>query len=105
MRLYDRLFTDPAPDRGDADFLNFLNPDSLSVVDNARLEAGLAEARPEDRFQFERLGYFVADRFEHGNGRLVFNRTIGLRDVWVGRVSAGKVSAGKAAKDAQGNSP
>lgn len=105
VRLYDRLFTDPAPDRGDADFLNFLNPDSLSVVDNARLEAGLAEARPEDRFQFERLGYFVADRFEHGNGRLVFNRTIGLRDVWAGRVSAGKVSADKAAKDARGNSP
>ena len=95
LRLYDRLFTDPAPDRGGVDFLRFLNPDSLTVVDNARLEAGLAAARPEDRFQFEREGYFVADRFEHGNGHLVFNRTIGLRDVWAGKVS----------KAARGNSP
>jgi glutaminyl-tRNA synthetase len=87
VRLYDRLFTDPAPDRGGANFLEFLNPDSLRVIEGALVEPGLAQATPEDRFQFEREGYFVADRFEHMAERPVFNRTIGLRDVWAGKGS------------------
>jgi glutaminyl-tRNA synthetase len=85
VRLYDRLFSDPSPDRGGADFMNFLNPESLGVVEGAMLEAGAAQAAPETRFQFEREGYFVADRAEHRPGAPVFNRTIGLRDVWAGQ--------------------
>ena len=88
VRLYDRLFTDPAPDRGNADFMDFLNPDSLTVIEEARVEPGLADAAPEDRFQFEREGYFVADRFDHTPERPVFNETIGLRDVWAAKGGA-----------------
>ncbi len=82
VRLYDRLFRDPQPDAGGKDFLALLNPDSLRVV-QAYLEPSTARASPEQRFQFERLGYFVADRGDHGPGRPVFNRTTGLRDSWV----------------------
>lgn len=82
VRLYDRLFLHPAPDSGSADFMMQLNPDSLRVVDGAIVEPSLADAAPETRFQFEREGYFVADRFEHGAETAVFNLTIGLRDVW-----------------------
>ena len=85
VRLYDRQFSDPAPDRGGADFMALLNPDSLRVVEGALVEPSLAAAAPEDRFQFEREGYFVADRFEHSAGAPVFNETIGLRDVWAGK--------------------
>lgn len=85
VRLYDRLFTDPAPDRGGADHLTYLNHDSLEIVENARVEPGLANAAPEQRFQFEREGYFVADRFEHSAEQPVFNMTIGLRDTWENR--------------------
>src|SRR5574337_1176906 len=72
VRLYDRLFTDAQPDAGGKDFLALLNPDSLKVV-SAYVEPSLAAARPDDKFQFERFGYFVADREEHGPGKLVFN--------------------------------
>jgi glutaminyl-tRNA synthetase len=82
LRLYDRLFSDPAPDRGGADFMAFLNPQSLTVIENALVEPSLAQAAPEDRFQFEREGYFVADRREHRTEAPIFNQTIGLRDVW-----------------------
>ncbi|MEO1079016.1 MAG: glutamine--tRNA ligase/YqeY domain fusion protein [Pseudomonadota bacterium] len=85
VRMYDRLFTDAAPDQGDADFTSLLNPESLLMIDDARIEAPLASASPEDRFQFEREGYFVADRFEHTPESPVFNQTIGLRDVWAGK--------------------
>jgi len=85
VRLYDRLFTDPAPDRGGADFHEFLNPESLTVIEDALVEPSLADATPEARFQFEREGYFVADRFEHSAEAPVFNQTIGLRDVWASR--------------------
>ncbi len=81
VRLYDRLFTDPQPDAGGKDYLQLLNPDSLKVA-SAWVEPALAGAQPEDRFQFERFGYFVADRHDHGNGRLVFNRITGLKDSW-----------------------
>jgi glutaminyl-tRNA synthetase len=82
VRLYDRLFSHEAPDKGDNDFLAHLNPDSLTVISEAWIEPALAEAVPEQGFQFERVGYFVADRYDHTPGKPVFNRTIGLRDSW-----------------------
>ncbi len=88
VRLYDRLFTEPRPDavRGEdgqyLDFQQFLNPESLRVV-QGWVEACVANAAPETRYQFERLGYFVTDRYEHQPGsRVVFNRTVGLKDSW-----------------------
>ena len=79
VRLYDRLFTVANPGAGDADFLAQLNPASVGVLP-AMLEPGLSAARPEDRFQFERHGYFVADRVESRPGAPVFNRAVTLRD-------------------------
>ena len=79
VRLYDSLFTESRPWELD-DYKSALNPDSLVVIEHARVEPSLAQAQPEDRFQFEREGYFVADRFEHSSEKLVFNRTIGLKD-------------------------
>ncbi len=81
VRLYDRLFTDAAPDRGDVDFKTFINPQALQVV-QAVIEPSLAAARPEERFQFEREGYFCADLADSQPGRPVFNLTVGLRDSW-----------------------
>ncbi|PQA43672.1 glutamine--tRNA ligase [Amnimonas aquatica] len=82
IRLYDRLFSDPAPDRGDADFKSCINPDSLRVLAEARVEPSLAAAVAEERFQFEREGYFCVDLKDSTPQRLVFNRTVGLRDSW-----------------------
>ena len=81
VRLYDRLFTDPQPDAGGKDFLTLLNPESLKVV-TAYVEPSLANAQPDDKFQFERFGYFVADRKDHTPGKPVFNRATGLKDSW-----------------------
>ena len=81
VRLYDRLFTDPTPDsHKDRDFMEFLNPDSLKVV-TGFLEPSLASAKPGDRFQFQRLGYFNVDT-DSTPEKLVFNRTVTLRDTW-----------------------
>jgi glutaminyl-tRNA synthetase len=83
VRLYDRLFNVAEPAAQD-DFLKVVNPNSLETV-TAKLEASLATAKPEDRFQFERLGYFTLDREspEAGSGsKLIFNRTITLKDTW-----------------------
>ncbi len=87
VRLYDRLFNVADPD-ADGKFLEHVNPRSLEVV-TARLEASLAGAQPDDRFQFERLGYFALDPKDSNVGpsladapRLVFNRTISLKDTW-----------------------
>ena len=81
-RSYDRLFTVEDPSKaGNMD--DVINPTSL-VVGQAIVETSLASADPEDRFQFEREGYFVADRFDHTSDKPVFNRVIGLRDTWAG---------------------
>jgi glutaminyl-tRNA synthetase len=81
VRLYDRLFAVPHPDTGDKDFLEELNPDSLRIA-TAYAEPSLAAAVPDDKFQFERHGYFVADRHDHAAGRPVFNRVAGMKDSW-----------------------
>ncbi|KRI01459.1 glutamine--tRNA ligase [Curvibacter sp. PAE-UM] len=81
VRLYDRLFTEAQPDAGGKDFLASLNPDSLKTV-TAYVEPSLAQATVDDKFQFERHGYFVADRLDHGKGKPVFNRVTGLKDSW-----------------------
>ncbi len=82
VRLYDRLFSDAAPDRGDADFKSFINAASLEVLSQARVEPSLATAVAGDRFQFEREGYFCVDAIDSVAGKLVFNRTVGLKDSW-----------------------
>ncbi|HEX5464957.1 MAG TPA: glutamine--tRNA ligase, partial [Burkholderiales bacterium] len=81
VRLYDRLFTVPQPDAADRDYKEFLNPDSKHAI-HAYIEPALAQAQPEERFQFERHGYFVADLKDTAAGRPVFNRTVTLRDSW-----------------------
>ena len=81
IRLYDRLFKEAHPGEGDKDFLDDINPDSVQTI-TAQLEASLQEAKPEDIFQFERHGYFVADRKDSVVGKPVFNRTVTLRDAW-----------------------
>lgn len=81
VRLYDRLFNVANPASQD-DFLQAVNPDCFEVIKDARVELSLADAKPEEVFQFEREGYFCADRYEHHSGELVFNRTVTLRDSW-----------------------
>ncbi len=81
IRLYDRLFTQPYPDAGEQDFKTYLNPDSKKIV-MAYLEPSLFEAQPEQIFQFERHGYFIADRVDTSPGKPVFNRAVTLRDTW-----------------------
>jgi glutaminyl-tRNA synthetase len=81
VRLYDRLFAVPNPGAGERDFLLDINPDSVRVI-QAQLEPALKDAAPEARFQFERHGYFVADRLDSKQGQPVFNRTVTLRDSW-----------------------
>ena len=86
VRIYDRLFNVEAPEKlgGDDEFLQAVNPDSHSEIVDAIAEPSLAQASPETVFQFEREGYFVADRynFDAASGQLIFNKTIGLRDSW-----------------------
>lgn len=82
IRLYDRLFNDEDPaGHKDANFKSFFNSDSLRILSNCKLEPGLGEAKPEDRFQFQRKGYFCVDKYSKP-GHLVFNRTVTLRDSW-----------------------
>jgi len=83
VRLYDRLFSDPAPDgHKDKDFMEFINPDSLEVLRNCKLEPSLKEAKEGDRFQFQRMGYFCVDSKYSKEGAPVFNRTVSLKDTW-----------------------
>jgi glutaminyl-tRNA synthetase len=83
IRLYDRLFTVAEPDADKAhDFCEYLNPQSLTVV-QGWVESAVHDAAPETKYQFERLGYFCADRRDHqAGGKLVFNRTVTLKDSW-----------------------
>jgi len=81
VRLYDRLCSVPEPGAGKGDFLADLNPDSLRTLTGCRVEPRLASARPGERFQLEREGYFVADQ-DSRPGKLVLNLTVGLRDTW-----------------------
>ena len=80
VRLYDNLFADEAPDAGDKDFLDCLNPNSLEVLEGCKLEASLAGAQPSDRFQFLRLGYFCADSMYYRPGALDFIRSVSLKE-------------------------
>jgi glutaminyl-tRNA synthetase len=86
-RLYDRLFTEAEPDKNGRDFKSVLNPKSLEVV-TAKCEPSLNDAKPELRYQFERLAYFALDR-DSTSGKLVFNRTITLRDTWAKEAQKG----------------
>ncbi len=81
VRLYDRLFSDAQPDASGKDFFSCLNPNSLKVI-QAVVEPSLAKAPAGQSFQFERHGYFVADRLDHQAGRPTFNRAVGLKDSW-----------------------
>ena len=82
VRLYDRLFSVEAPDKGDGNFLDNINSESFAELTGCWVEPGLVNAEPETSFQFEREGYFVADRHDHSADKPVFNKTIGLRDTW-----------------------
>jgi len=82
VRVYDRLFTKANPDQGDGDWKEYLNADSKEILTDCFVEPALSKVNPEDHFQFERLGYFCADRYECQPDSLVFNRTVTLRDTW-----------------------
>jgi glutaminyl-tRNA synthetase len=83
VRLYDRLFNDEDPaGHKDKDFKEFINPESLHVLTNCKLEPSLKDAEPESKYQFQRLGYFCVDRRDSKSGNLVFNRTVPLKDSW-----------------------
>jgi len=84
VRIYDRLFNEPEPDSNqhDKDWKEFINPDSIEILDNAKLESSLSKAKAGDQFQFERLGYFNVDAKDSKEGKPIFNRTITLRDSW-----------------------
>ncbi|MCR4688809.1 MAG: glutamine--tRNA ligase/YqeY domain fusion protein [Saccharofermentans sp.] len=80
IRLYDRLFTTEMPDLAECNYLDFINPDSLTVIEGAKLEKSLEDTKPSDRFQFLRTGYFCADSKDSKPGHLVFNRAVSLKD-------------------------
>jgi len=84
VRLYDTLFTREFPEAGGegTDFTDFINPDSLQVLTGCQLEPNLADATVDDRYQFMRQGYFCLDSVDSSPERLVFNRTVTLRDTW-----------------------
>lgn len=81
IRLYDRLFRIPDP-AGEEDFIKYLNPQSLVILQNCKVEPSLAYAEPGSRYQFERVGYFCVDPVDSAPGKLVFNRTVTLKDSW-----------------------
>ena len=87
VRLYDYLFKneindDPTKEEDDDDFISKLNPDSLRILKNCKVEPILKNAKPGDRFQFLRQGYFCADLKDHSSKSLVFNRIVPLKDTW-----------------------
>jgi glutaminyl-tRNA synthetase len=83
VRLFDRLFSDPNPDRSGADYKQFLNRNSVETLTDCKLEDALAGADIETRYQFERMGYFRQDPKDSQPGKLVFNRVVTLRDTWI----------------------
>ncbi|PIE58588.1 MAG: glutamine--tRNA ligase [Desulfobulbus propionicus] len=94
VRLYDRLFNAEFPDADkEKDFKEFLNPASLQVVPNCKIEPGLVNARPEDRYQFERQGYFCLDTKDSTAEKPVFNRIVTLKDSWAKLTAKGKQSS------------
>jgi glutaminyl-tRNA synthetase len=82
VRLYDRLFSHENPDAAEGDYREFINPDALQVLTGCKLEPSMNNLQPEARFQFEREGYFAADRYDYAPDSPVFNLTVGLRDTW-----------------------
>jgi len=82
VRVYENLFTDASPDAADKNFLDYLNPNSLKVLNGCKLEKSLKDAKAQDRFQFMRLGYFCVDSKDSTPDKLVFNRTVTLKDSW-----------------------
>ena len=81
VRLYDRLFTVPQPDKAEGEYIDYLNPESLEVLTEAKVEPSLRQSQVGGSFQFEREGYFCVDPDSTDN-RLIFNRTVSLRDGW-----------------------
>jgi len=81
IRVYDRLFSEPNPGASE-DFVVQINPDSLQIFPNAKLEPSIAQASRDDRFQFERVGYFCFDSEDSTADKIVMNRTVSLRDTW-----------------------
>ncbi len=92
VRLYDRLFVkaQPTADKDGTDFKSYLNPNSMEILNNCHIEPSIRNALPEDHFQFERLGYFTVDSIDSQNEKLVFNRTVTLRDSWAKIEKAGR---------------
>ncbi len=86
VRLYDRLFT--VEDPGGENWKEYINPNSLEVLKDCKVEPSLGNAQPKDRFQFERMGYFCTD-YESKSNHLIFNRTVTLRDTWAKIEKAG----------------
>lgn len=91
LRMYDRLFAVPDPEAGgdDVDFTKALNPTSLITVSGAKIEPGVVTDAAGTRYQFERTGYFMSDPVDSRPDRLVFNRTVTLRDSWVKVIAKG----------------
>ncbi len=81
VRLYDRLFTEPQPDKAEGEYMDYLNPDSLKVLTDAKVEPSLIQSETGQSFQFEREGYFCVDS-DSSVDKLIFNRTVSLRDSW-----------------------
>ena len=82
VRLYDRLFQVEDPSSEEGDFKSYMNPNSLEIIDGAKIEPSLLEAQPGEQFQFIRKGYFTLDNKLSASGKLVFNRTVTLKDAW-----------------------
>lgn len=82
VRLYDRLFNDPTPDAKDRDFMDYINPESLEIIETAYVEPSLIDAQVGEFFQFQRIGYFAVDSKYSSDGKPVFNRTVTLKDGW-----------------------
>ncbi|HIN45934.1 MAG TPA: glutamine--tRNA ligase/YqeY domain fusion protein [Candidatus Marinimicrobia bacterium] len=90
IRLYDRLFLSPEPGSGSDDFKADINPDSLEILTNCKLEPSLVNAKASEHYQFERVGYFNVDPQDSREGSPVFNRTVTLRDTWAKVEKSGK---------------